>query len=475
MADNPYSKYASQNPYAKYARQPEEGGAWDRIKAKEQESTDYLAQQAGLYNQGNLTKPELYARNVSSGIGLANAIAGEGFKKIGEGISYITPDAIEEPVREAGRDVLNYARNTLPGRNFVGAAQELSAAHGYMEQNYPRATEDFDALANIGVNAATLFTPVKGQSLGGAAAQAGGKALEATGAATKAAVSAPFKEAKSLVKGAMARDVGALEASARAIKNRSSASYQQMRNIGAAFTPQTNQQITRDVLGALQGSGVLNKHLHGKIMGITEDFAKEMSSGNIDLESLDQWRRLYADVAGNHLDPDSARKASIIVDAIDDSVDRLTPSNLTSGSPGAVNALKQGRAEWQRYKKFQMVSDIVKKSDGDANYLKRELKKLADNPRKVRGFTVDEVMALKEASTLSASEGIYKMLGKFGIDLGNSRIGNTALPVVGGIAAGAGAGAGAGFALPVVGTVARQAQKYKARSKVESLLKEIEK
>lgn len=470
MVDNPYAKYTSQNPYAKYSN-PEKG-FFDRVTDAAAKRGMQLQNIDSAQALGEQTRPETVLQKTGNAAALLNDIAVEGFKSVGNGLSSITPDAIEQPIREAVGNGITRLGNTYIGNTVRGAADEVSQAYSQFAQNNPRAARNVEATANLGM-VAPIGRAIKGAAVAGTPLAVQG--AQALGKTSKAVALSPINEAKTLVKGAMARDVEGLELASQAIKDRSTAAYQRMRSVGARFTPQTSKQISQDVLGALQGSGVLNKHLHGKIIGITDDFANEMASGAVDLESLDQWRRLYADVAGNHLDPDSARKASIIVDAIDDSVDRLTPANLANGSPDAVDALKTGRSEWHRYKKFQMISDIVRKSDGDANYLKRELKKLSDNPRKVRGFTVDEVRALKDASRLSGSEGLYKMLGKFGIDLGNSRIGNTALPVIGGIAAGVGAGAGTGFALPAVGTAARQAQKYKARAKTETLLREIEK
>jgi len=83
--------------------------------------------------------------------------------------------------------------------------------------------------------------------------------------------------------------------------------------------------------------------------------------------------------------------------------------------------------------------------------------------------------ALKTAAKQTTGEGILKALGKFGFDIGSSRgIGNTALPTIGGIAAGLGAGTGAGVLVPVAGTAARQGQKLLAFGKAEELLKVIE-
>jgi hypothetical protein len=311
----------------------------------------------------------------------------------------------------------------------------------------------------------------------GAAPTVAKAALPLAKAGGKAAI-APLKavsnEVSALKAGYQARGVDELADAAEIIKNRSSQAYANMRQLGAEFTPATSLKISKEVGDALRKDGVLNERLHGSSIGLYNDFAKELQSGNVGLEGLDQWRQLFGEVAGNFNDPINQRKASIMIDAIDDAVDNLQPSDILSGSKDAVDALQLGRQEWRKYKKFSAIAEIVKKSDGDANYLKRELKKFVDNPKKTRGFTKEERMKLQAAAELSTGEGIYKMLGKFGIDLGNSRIGSGVGAVVGSAAAGAMGGASGAAAAPAIGTAARQAQKYKARGKVESLLKEIE-
>jgi len=222
-------------------------------------------------------------------------------------------------------------------------------------------------------------------------------------------------------KGISARDTEELDNALNAIKLRSSAAYKEMRNAGAIINKPRAVNITNKIEQALRADGKLNTNLHANTLSVLDDFKNAARQGDFTLEDLDQWRQLFGQVAGNFNDP--------------------------------IN---------------------IKKSDGDANYLKREFNKMITDPRKSRGLNDAEKAALKEAGTLNTSEAIMKTLGRFGFDVGNSRIGSGVGALVGGGITGAAAGTGAGIAAPVIGTAAKYGQKLTARGKAENLLSTIE-
>ena len=388
-----------------------------------------------------------------------------------------TQDRLKEQLREM--PITSIGSNVLGGlvTGTAGAATKAGAAVGNIIRSGNTAARIAKGVA-AGAASGGLYgagagfedraqTAQEGALLGGIA---GGAVPAIAGAA-----SGILNTGKAVSKGLRARDVDTLDAAAQAIKLQGSNAYSRMKATGAIFKPQTSFNIIGDVTGKLKADGLLNSGLHGKTMSVLEDLSNA-SKGGLDLESLDQYRQLFGQIAGN-MTPDNlqdARKASLVIDAIDEAVDGIKDKDLLQGSTAAIDALNEGRAHWRTQKKFQMITDVVRKADGDPNYIKREIKKIADSPKKTRGMSAAEVKALQDAASLSGGEGVMKMLGKFGIDFGNSRIGNTALPVVGGLLTGAASGAGAGVALPVVGTAARYGQKLAARGKVEDLLKLIE-
>lgn len=302
-----------------------------------------------------------------------------------------------------------------------------------------------------------------------------GAALPVAGAVVGGIGGAALKGTKNAITGATARSVDDLREVAQTIRDSSSEAYSKMRDAGAILGPQATQNIALNLTETLKKDGALNPRLHDKVLAVYDDIQQAASKGAIGLEELDQWRQVLGDIAGNLGDKVNGRKAKLLMNGIDDIVNNVAPSDLLNGSVEAIDALKSGRALWAKQSKFNSVVDVINKSGGDANKLKRDLEKMLIDPRKTRGWSEAEKMALKDAARQTTGEGLLKMVGKFGFDLGsNLSVGNTALPAIGGVLAGTGSGIGAGALVPVVGTAARSTQKAIARGKAENLLKIIE-
>lgn len=298
----------------------------------------------------------------------------------------------------------------------------------------------------------------------------GGAAVPAAGAAIKSA----SQGVRNMVTGAKARGVEQLDEALAAIRQQASQSYKKMRDVGAVIKKDEVKNIAATLDNAMSEAGPAIKELHRPTLAILDSIKKAAKKGNMGLGEVDKYRSVLGRIAANKMDGENSYRATKLLQALDDSLDDLGESAFLAGDRSALKALKQGRREFSRAKKFETVATIIKKSDGDANYLKRELKKLLDNPKKLRGFNQNEISALKEASSLSFGEGSMKMLGKFGFDLGSSRIGNTALPVVGAGASYAAGSGGLAAVVPTAGTAARYGQKALARGKAEKLLQAIE-
>jgi lysozyme len=277
---------------------------------------------------------------------------------------------------------------------------------------------------------------------------------------------------KNAAGGAAARGAGQLDEALGAIRETANAAYAQMRQSGATLKPLAGAQVIDDLTQALKASGPLNKKIHGQTLSVVKDLKALAKKGQLGLEEIDQYRQLFGDLAGDFNNKANARTAGILRDAIDDSLDGLSDGAFSAGSKDALGALKEGRAAFARSRKFETVADIVKKSDGDANYVKRELTKLLNNPKKVRGFNTDERKALAEAAKLGGGEALLKIAGKFGFD--TARLGAGAGAIMGSAGGAALGGASGAAIVPAIGTGARYGQKLLARGKAENLLRVIE-
>jgi hypothetical protein len=279
------------------------------------------------------------------------------------------------------------------------------------------------------------------------------------------------------IAGFTSKPVETLDNISAAIKENSSNAYKAVRESGAVLKPETTKSIFTNIDDSLKESGILNPRLHGDTIGVINDLkalAKE-KNGAIGLEELDQYRQLLGDVVKKNTDVSGkinadALKANIAIDKLDNVVENLGGNALSKGDQKTLDLLNLARDEWKRYRKFDSITNIVRKADGDANRTKTLLQNFVNNPKNLRGFSNAEVETLKRAKTNSTAEGLMKAIGKFGFDIGSGRnAGNSALPI-GSILI----GGGTGGLTAAVGTVARQAQKLSARGQVDDVLKLIQ-
>lgn len=408
------------------------------------------------------------------------------------------------------------AVSTIPAAFSKGGGGGLGGIRGAVTTGTEKAGEYAGKLANFSPfaekglgaagNVATRYVgrtavaaPVAGlYAAGDADAGKRGEAFKsgaAMGAVASAAIPAALagvglaaKGAKNIAKGITARAPEMLDDALMSMKDFSRGLYKQSEAAGAILTPQAAQQISQSVSNIVKNANTgASQTLYSKTLGAIQGLNDDLARGNTGLEVLDAHRQILGNLAKDITNPNRAQEAEAAgraIDAIDNIIENLTPNDIQNQSRDAIESLLQARQVWSQSKKFEKISDIVKNSGGDANKLKRDLERFASNAKNTLGWNKEELDALKFAGQQTTGEGLLKMLGKFGFDIGSGRaVGNTGLPVIGGaIGGGAGLMTGglSGAAIPAatvmgVGTAARQGQKYLARGKAELLLEALEK
>ncbi len=302
-----------------------------------------------------------------------------------------------------------------------------------------------------------------------------GASLPVAGATIGASVSG----AKNIVKGMGARGEEAIAEGLSAIKDTSRRLYATADNAGVLAKPEAMQPLLEDLSNVVKNKDIASQKLYSSTLSAIKDLTDDVSAGNTGLMTLDRHRQILGNLAKDITNPNKAQEAeaaSRAIDFIDDFIDKLTPSKLISGDETAAQALKAARSEWSKAKRFEKVGQIITGAANDANKLKRDLERFRLNPKNTLGWSKEEKQALKQAAEQSTGEGVLKLLGKFGFDLGGGRaVGNTALPVIGGLASGIGSSStGLGVLVPTIGTAARAGQKAIAAGKAENLLQVIE-
>lgn len=260
-------------------------------------------------------------------------------------------------------------------------------------------------------------------------------------------------------------------------KKQASALYKQSEKAGATFTPEATAGVIGNVEKAISDTGLNHPRLHGDTLSILGDFKTAAEKGSMSLEELDQYRQLFNEVKNKNTDAIKGMnadgyKASKAIDAIDDAVENFKAPDIVGGNTTAIDALNAGREQWARSKRFERVSGLIERANGDPNRIKQVFKAFVNNKKNLRGFNEDEIAAIKRAGTTGIGENFLKAFGKAGFDFSKTGTGNTTLPFME-IAASIG---GVPGALPAVvgGTLARQGQKFIGRGYAEKALQQIE-
>lgn len=420
------------------------------------------------------TLPETLLQVAGTEVGAAGDIAGQAISETARAGFAVLPEGAQKGLEEAGTQFLQ----SSVGKAGLEALQTGAGAFQAFQEQNPRAARNIEA----GFNVAAFFTPVKGVSAAKLAKKGADISVEAAGAVVgdiiqNVAVGAKAaKEFTPAVKrGLAARATDQLETASDALSSKTTQAYKIFEDAGGAVKQEKLATLPDQITKNIVAKTPLNKTLHAKTISVLDGLAESIASGKNSLVEVEQQRRLLGRVA-SEVDSigratDDAFTSTIALKTVDDFLDNLKAVDAT-GTKGAISLLKTARNEARKSRKFDIVADIIKKADGDPNKIKSGFKRFVDKKKNLKGFSPEEIKALRTAAANTTGEKLLKSFGKFGFDLGTSITpGNTALP---GLAV-----AGSAVGLPtaplvVGGTGARIAQKGLARGRAEDVLQQIE-
>ena len=240
----------------------------------------------------------------------------------------------------------------------------------------------------------------------------------------------------------------------KTIKTRATAAYNELDKLGVKVKPAAYESFANKLSARLKKEG-LDPTLHPKttaaLKRITDDIGQAKTA--TELETL----RKIAKGAASSIEPPDARLGGMIVRGIDDGLDSL--SEQIGGK------FKEARALSQRAFKSQAITDMIEDAShtasGMENGLRIEARKLLKNKKRRRGFTNDELAALRQIEQGTTAANMTKFLGKFGISEGQatSMLG-ASIGIGGGGAIGAAFGPGGAaigaVTVPALGQIAKK-------------------
>jgi hypothetical protein len=187
---NFFDQFDAQQPEGNFFDQfdkPEKKGFGQRVSedfAKRQAMVD---QAKAATRRGDQSQAEYLLQGFGKGgLGLVNDIIGQSVVSAGRGLSAITPDVIETPIKQGASNVAGFISDSFAG----DLARQAASGYSQFAENNPRAARNIEAATNIGLLGLSA-TPIKGQSVVGAVADTAGVVAKPVGKAVGVVAKAP--------------------------------------------------------------------------------------------------------------------------------------------------------------------------------------------------------------------------------------------------------------------------------------------
>jgi hypothetical protein len=197
------------------------------------------------------------------------------------------------------------------------------------------------------------------------------------------------------------------------LKSASTSAYAQLDELGIKIKPNVYDRFADRLRIRLAREGI-DRDLTPKATAALNRVLEAKGSPKSPSE-LDTLRKIAGDAAKS-IDPADARLGAIMVDSLDEAIDQ---ASKTIGGK-----FEKARELYSRVKKSEAITDMIENAShtasGMENGLRIEARKLLKNKKKRRGFTEDQLDALRKIEQGTSAANTAKFLGKFGISEGQA-------------------------------------------------------
>lgn len=171
---------------------------------------------------------------------------------------------------------------------------------------------------------------------------------------------------------------------------------------GATVPAKDVRTLAQKVTGRLQHEGY-DPDLHPRLKAVLRRLATE--DGPKTISEMQILRRVVSNAAQS-IQPDERRLASMVLDDVDDTVSRLG---------GASKDLEAARSAWGRMRRLEIIEDLIDRASQTQNFqqsLKTQFRSLLRNKKRLRGFTPEEVKAIRAVASGTSFENALRGLSR---------------------------------------------------------------
>jgi hypothetical protein len=319
-------------------------------------------------------------------------------------------------------------------------------------RNIPAITSASGTGARVANTAArTGAFAAEGAALGAAGAVGYGNDV-GTGAALGAALG-PVGQAVGAAAGKVGNLVGSKPAliGPDAIADAGRKAYEKSEKAGLIIKPSWTNELAKDIREGLTEWGWHPK-LTSKPMAVI-DTLDELLTQNVTLKGVDTLRRIASNIGSDPQNRVEAALATQIVKKVDKHLNKLDDSQVLMGNKTeGLGALQDARRLWHTARKSEVVEEAVNRAKLNTavtgtggnydNVLRQQFRNILNSPKKRRGFTTDELDAMRQVAVGTPSQSALRLLGRLSPTTGGLSLSlhGGALLGSGGLSAVAGAG-----------------------------------
>lgn len=289
----------------------------------------------------------------------------------------------------------------------------------------------------------------------------------ALGGAAPAVGAGVRRTARSIAKGRGLAQAAKTAPSTQELRTASNAAFESARQAGVEVQAPSFGRFVTKLSRDMTQEG-LDPTLHPGATAAIKRLGDAVT-GPVSLDNIQTLRRVAVGAAKDINNPDQQRIAGMIVDALDDYVDNLSPRDLTRASGGGVRRaakeLSDARKLWGRMRRTELLEEAIDKAQNQAsgfeNGIRTQFRSILNNKKKRRGFSAFELEVMRDVVRGNFTRNTLKRLGKLGFGAGQqSNMLMGSLGAAGGAAVGGPVGA---FAVPMIGQGAMKASEAMTR------------
>lgn len=377
---------------------------------------------------------------------------------------FMEPGLAREAVRTGGEFIAPTGAVGQTLRTIAAAPKALAAAPSVARRAVEAAAAPAvpelaaGALAGAGTELGAPVGGAIGEAVAGEEGRAVGEQVGRLAGGVLAPVSAVVvtNTAKSLVTTSAKKLLSEAAPTIDGLKQAARKVYNELDNAGVTVSPSAVGKLGNQLQTLVRKEG-FSKRLHPKVSGVLKEF-DDIAGKPQTLSEIDTLRKITRS-ASKSLEPEEARLGNIMVSRIDDFMDNLSKDQLSKGTAKGIGAkYRDARQLWRRAAKAEQLDEAVAIADlspaGFEKGLRDQFRSILKNNKKRKGFTPDELKAIRGVVEGTTLRNMSEKLGILGID--EKKVSGALMPLMGAVGGSfAFSGPGA-IAVPVIGTVSKK-------------------